>query len=110
MVEEFINEMIRKFNEKAASDPKFEAELKGLKKLVQVIVTDGNTFHFTLENARVGPLSKGPTQGADITIIGSTETYNQLRSGELRPMKAYVTRKLQVKGTLEDILRLRKFF
>jgi putative sterol carrier protein len=110
MVEEFINEMISKFNGKAASDPEFEQELKGLKKLVQVVVTDGDTFNFKLENARVGPLSKGAIEGADITIIGSTETYKHLRSGELRPMKAYVTRKLQIKGSLEDILRLRKFF
>lgn len=110
MVEEYINEMIKKLNDKAASDPKFEAELKGLKKLVQVVVTDGETYNFTLENARVGPMSKGAVPNPDITIIGAAETYDQLRSGELRPMKAYATRKLQVKGTLEDILRLRKFF
>ncbi len=111
MVEEYFNDMIRKFNEKAATDPKFEAELKGLKKkLVQIVVTDGETYHFTLENARVGPLSKGAVEAPDILVSGSTETYNQLMSGELRPMKAYATRKLQVKGTLEDILRLRKFF
>ncbi len=111
MVEEWINEMIRKINEKAASDPKFEAEIKSMRKLVQVVVTDGETYHFTLENARIGPLSKGPVPGTpDIAISGSTETFNQLKSGELRPMKAYATRKLQVKGTLEDILRLRKFF
>jgi putative sterol carrier protein len=111
MVEAFLNDMIRKVNEKAASDPKFEAELKGIKKLVQVVVTDGDTYHFILENARIGSLSKGPASGTpDIQIIGSTEVMMQLKSGELRPMKAYATRKLQVKGTLEDILRLRKFF
>ena len=111
MVETFLNDMIRKVNEKAASDPKFEAELKGIKKLVQVVVTDGETYHFTLENARIGPMSKGPAPGTpDIAISATTEVFNQLKSGELRPMKAYATRKLQVKGTLEDILRLRKFF
>ena len=110
MVEEFIREMIQKFNEKAASDPKFESELKGLRKVVQVVVTDGETFNFILENARVGPLGKGAIANPDIMVSGSTETYDQLRSGELRPMKAYATRKLQVKGSLEDVLRLRKFF
>ena len=110
MVEEYLNEMIRKVNEKSASDPKFEAELKGIRKVVLVVVTDGDSFNFILENARIGTMSKGTVPNADITITGSTETYNQLRSGELRPMKAYATRKLQVKGSLEDILRLRKFF
>ena len=110
MVEAFIKDMIEKFNAKAAGDPAFEKELQGLKKAVQVQVTDGETFNFTLENARIGPMSKGALEKPDITIIGNTETFNQLRSGELRPMKAYALRKIQVKGTLEDILRLRKFF
>ncbi len=110
MVEEYINEMIRKLNEKAASDPKFEQELKGIRKVVQVIVTDGESYNFVLENARVGPMSKGTVANPDITITGATQVYDQLRSGELRPMKAYATRKLLVKGSLEDILRLRKFF
>lgn len=110
MVEEYIKEMIRKLNEKAASDSKFEKELKGIRKVVLVVVTDGDSYNFILENARVGPMSKGTVPNPDIMITGSTETYNQLKNGELRPMKAYATRKLQVKGSLEDILRLRKFF
>jgi putative sterol carrier protein len=110
MVEEYIKEMIRKINEKAASDPKFEQELKGIRKVVLVVVTDGDSYNFILENARVGPMSKGTVQNPDIMIAGAKETYDQLKSGELRPMKAYATRKLQVKGSLEDILRLRKFF
>ena len=110
MVEAWINEMIKRVNEMAAGDPKFEAELKGIRKLIQVVVTDGETYHFTLENARIGPMSKGAVPNPDITIAGTAEVYNQLKSGELRPMKAYATRKLQVKGSLEDILRLRKFF
>jgi len=110
MVEEFLRDMIEKFNAKAASDPEFEKELSGLRKVVMVKVTDGDTFNFTLENGRIGPMAKAPVEKADITIIGSAETFDQLRSGELRPMKAYALRKLQVKGSLEDILRLRKFF
>jgi len=110
MVEAFLKDMIEKFNAKAAGDPAFEKELQALRKVVQVEVTDGEKYHFTLENARIGPMSKGPTANPDITIIGKTETYKQLQTGELRPMKAYALRKLQVKGTLEDILRLRKFF
>jgi len=110
MVEQFLKEMIDKVNAKAAGDPAFEKELKGIRKVVQVEVTDGEKYFFTLENARIGPMSKGAIQNPDIAIIGSTETFMQLKSGELRPMKAYALRKLQVKGTLEDILRLRKFF
>ena len=33
-----------------------------------------------------------------------------MKSGELRPMKALALKKIQVKATPEDMLRLRKFF
>ena len=110
MVEQFIKDMIEKFNAKVAAEPAFEKEMQGMKKVVQIDVSDGEKFFFTLENARIGPLSKGSVASPDIAVIGSTETFMQLKSGELRPMKAYALRKLKVKGTLEDILKLRKFF
>jgi len=110
MVEQFLKEMIEKFNAKAAAEPAFEKEMQGMKKVVQIDVTDGEKYFFTLENARIGPMSKGTVSNPDIAVAGSTETFMKLKSGELRPMKAYALRKLQVKGTLEDILKLRKFF
>jgi putative sterol carrier protein len=110
MVEELLREAIDKFNKKADDDPNLRAELQGVRKVVQVEVTDGDWFNFVLENAHVGGLTKGSVENPDIRIIASKETLYQLRSRELRVMKAYVTRKLQVKGSIEDVLRLRKFF
>jgi putative sterol carrier protein len=43
-------------------------------------------------------------------VISSSETLRQLWTKELRPMKALATRKLQVKGSIEDLLRFKKFF
>jgi putative sterol carrier protein len=110
LVEELLKETITRFNKKASDDPKLSAELQGVRKVIQVEIIDGELYNFVLENAHVGELNKGPTQNPDIRIIASSETLFQLRNGELRVMKAYVTRKLQVKGSIEDLLRLRKFF
>ena len=110
MVEALLKETIEKFNAKADGDPNLRAELQGVRKIVQVEVTDGDWFHFVLENAHVGGLDRGPVENPDIRIIASKETLHQLRNRELRVMKAYATRKLQVKGSIEDLLRLRKFF
>jgi putative sterol carrier protein len=110
LVEELLRETITRFNKKAANDPKLSAELQDVRKVIQVEITDGEMYNFVLENARVGELNKGQTQNPDIRIITSKETLFQLRSGELRVMKAYATRRLQVKGSIEDLLRLRKFF
>lgn len=110
MVEALLKETIDRFNKKVEGDPNLKAELQGVKKVIQVEITDGEQYNFTLENAHVGELNKGATQNPDIRIIASSETLHQLRSGELRVMKAYATRKIQVKGSIEDLLRLRKFF
>jgi putative sterol carrier protein len=110
LVEELLKETIARFNKKATEDPKLSAELQGIRKAIQVEITDGETYNFMLENAHVGELNKGATQNPDIRIIASKDTLFQLRSGELRVMKAYATRRLQVKGSIEDVLRLRKFF
>ncbi len=110
MVEALLKETIDRFNKKADGDPKLKAELQGIRKVIQVEVTDGEQYHFTLENAHVGELNKGAAQTPDIRVIASSETLHQLRSGELRVMKAYATRRLQVKGSIDDLLRMRKFF
>ncbi len=110
MVEQLLREAIEKFNKKVADDPKLAKELEGMKRTIQVEVTDGDRYHFVLENARVGELVKGETQAPDVRVIASSETLTQLWTRELRPMKAFATRKLQLKGSIEDMLRLRKFF
>jgi putative sterol carrier protein len=110
LVEELLKETIARFNKKASEDPKLSAELQGVRKVIQVEIAEGEMYNFVLESAHVGELNIGPTQNPDIRIIASKETLFQLRSGELRVMKAYATRRLQVKGSIEDLLRLRKFF
>jgi putative sterol carrier protein len=42
--------------------------------------------------------------------MASTETLTRLWTNELRVMKAFVSKRLQVKGSIEDLLRLKKFF
>jgi putative sterol carrier protein len=110
MVEQLFRDMIVKFNAKAASDPKLAKELAGVRRLVEIDVTDGESYNFVLENAHVGDLMIGKIEKPDILVIGNKEVFFQMKSGELGPMKALALKKIQVKATLEDMLRLRKFF
>jgi putative sterol carrier protein len=110
LLERLLNEAIDKFNAKAAEDAALARELEGVRKTVQVEVEDGEWYHFVLENSRVGELLHGPVDNPDIRVIASTETLTKLWTKELRVMKAFVTKRLQVKGSIEDLLRLKKFF
>lgn len=110
MVEQLLREAIDKFNAKAKEDPELAKELEGVSKLIQVEVEDGDWYHFRLEGGAVDTLNKGAVDNPDIRVIASTETLTKLWSKELRVMKAIVTKKLRVKGSMEDLLRLRRFF
>jgi len=110
LVEQLLREAIDKFNAKAKDDPELAKELEGVSKLIQVEVEDGDWYHFLLEGGTVDTLNKGAVENPDIRVIASTETLTKLWSRELRVMKALVTKKLSVKGSMEDLLRLRRFF
>ena len=110
MVEELLRAAIDKFNSKVAEDPALAKELEGVSKTVQLEVEDGEWYHFRLHDGRVDGPQKGAAERPDIRVIASADTLTRLWNRELRVMKAFVTKKLQVKGSLEDLMRLRRFF
>ena len=63
-----------------------------------------------LENARIEDFRPEMLSGADITLISTPESLQGLIDGTLRPMKAYITKKISVKGNIQDLLFLKKFF
>jgi len=84
-------------------------ELQGVKKNVQVDL-GCEKYCFTLDNCRVEKLDEGTIENPDIIIISDPDTVQKLRSGEMKIMKAWALKKVKVKGSIEDVLRLRKFF
>jgi putative sterol carrier protein len=111
LVEQLLRDAIDKFNVRVKEDPEFAKELQGVSKVIQVEVEGGDWYHFTLSDGAVDGPHKGEASGKpDIRIIASEETLTRLWTKELRVMKAFVTKKLQVKGSFEDLLRLRRFF
>ena len=109
-MEDLIREAIDRFNAKARDNPELADELRGVSKLIQVELEDGDVYHFKLENGVVDAPERGAVENPDIRVIASADTLRRLWSRELRVMKAIVTKKLQVKGSMEDLLRLRRFF
>ena len=67
-------------------------------------------FNFVLKDAHVGGLNDGGIEAPDIAIIADRATLEALFKREIGPMKAIALQKLKVKASIEDMLRLRKFF
>jgi len=110
LVEQILRDVIDRFNRKVVEDPKLAGELAGLRRTIQVEVTDGGTYHFVLEDSRVGPLQKGGVTSPDIRVSANGETFVKLYKGELRAMKAFATKQIRINASLEDMLRFRKLF
>jgi putative sterol carrier protein len=107
---EMLEDLIRKFNAKAASDPALRAELGDIKKTVLIELKDGTKYHFTLQDQKVASLVDGGVEKPDITISTDADTLGALIRREMGPFKAYATGKIRLKGSLEDLARFRKFF
>ena len=105
-----LEEAVAKFNAKVEKDPGLQRELEGMERKVLIEVKEGPRYHFVLKDQRVDGVRDGPIESPDVTIIGDEATLTGLLKGELGPMRALATNRLKVKGSLEDILRIRKFF
>jgi len=109
-MKELLEKTVAKFNEKARTDEKLRSELKGIERKVLVDLKDGTMYNFLLKDAHVDGVNDGAVDSPDITIIADKQTIEALFKREIGPMKAIALQKLKVRASIEDMLRLRKFF
>ncbi len=104
-----LQDTVDRFNARVAKDPALQKELECMKKKVQLDLVC-EQYYFILDCAKVEKLYEGTIPDPDITIISDPDTVIKLFNGELKIMKAWALKKVKVKGSIDDILRLRKFF
>jgi putative sterol carrier protein len=109
VVKQVLDDVVAKFNARVSCEDSLRKELAGIKKRVQVDLGP-EQYYFVLDNAKVEGVCCGCIENPDITIISDEDTVRKLNSRELKIMKAWALKKIKVKGSLEDIMRLRKFF
>lgn len=109
-LKELLEGLITKFDEKIQVDEKLQQDLDGIERSVLIEVTDGSNYRFTLKDKGVSSFEEGDLENPDLRVIADTATYTGLIKGDIRPMKAWATKKLQLKASLDDLIRFRKFF
>ena len=108
-MEKEILAVIDKFHRKVESDPELKKELMPIKKTVNLDL-GSERYSFKIEDAKVSDFEKELLEKADLNVTTTPENLRGLINGTLRPMKAYVLKKIKVKGKLDDIMFLKKFF
>ena len=107
-IEEALTGLVDRFNRHAERTPAMAEELHGLSRTVRVRISDERSYTVDLRDGRLQNLRVQGDGPADLTVTTDQRTFHALVAKELGPMKALVTRKLTIEGSLEDKLLFRK--
>ena len=108
MIEETLASLVDRFNRHAEKNPAVGEELKGIERTIALKLSDGGAYSVRLKDGRLGDLSSQAPAHADLTIRTDAATFLALVKREVGPMKALVTGKLAIDGSLDDKLLFRK--
>ena len=104
-----IQNLIDKFHDKMDRDEAARNEVAHLAKTFNIDLGDGG-YSLRLADARIVDFKDEVLPAADVTLSVSEADLNALIDGTLRPMKAYITKRIRIDGRLEDMMFLKKFF
>lgn len=108
MVEEEYIVMINKLRENFLTD-KAKKTFRKWNKTMAFDFTDLNkTFYFNIEAGTPNEVIEGIPEKANVKIITDSVTWVGIMKGEIGGMKAYTSKKLKVKGSMPDLLKLQK--
>jgi putative sterol carrier protein len=107
-VEETLASLVDRFNRHADRTPAMAEELHGVERTIRIRFTDEHSYAVDLARGRLRNLRTASDAPADLTITTDVATFQGLVRKEIGPMKALVTRKLSIDGSLEDKLLFRK--
>ena len=108
-VKDLLEETIAKFNAKVEKDENLKKELECIKKKANINLGT-ECYSFELSCTKIHSLREGMVADPDIIITSDPKTIEDLITGKMKPMKAWALKKIKIKGSLEDVMRLRKFF
>jgi putative sterol carrier protein len=108
VIEETLASLVERFNRRVERTPAIREELVGLERTISIHLSDDKNYAVDLKNAQLQNLRTTDADRADLTVSTDRATFLALVSKELGPMKALVTRRLTIAGTLEDKLLLRR--
>ena len=106
---ETLQGMIDKFHTKIENDEKVREEVEPIFKTLNIDLKD-ETYSLVLDHGKIRDFKDGLLDEADITLMTTPEYLQALIDGELRPMRAYMTGKIKIKGKIQDVMHLKKLF
>ncbi|MHA2167141.1 MAG: SCP2 sterol-binding domain-containing protein [Candidatus Hodarchaeales archaeon] len=66
------------------------------------------TLYFIIEAGVPGEVTEGVPEKSNVKITTDSDTWVKIMTNEIGGMKAYTAKKLKVKGSMPDLLKLQK--
>ncbi len=103
-IKPYLEKMIARFD-----DPKVQTALKGFSKTLLFQFTDTKEdWVIRTVDGTSATLTKETPEKPDVTIITSTDVMAGIMDKKVNGMTAYMQRKIQTKGPMEDMMKLQK--
>jgi putative sterol carrier protein len=99
-----INKMLENFNTEKAK----KSFRKWTKTMAFVFTDLEKTYYTNIEQGTPGEVIEGEPEKAHVKITTDSQTWNGIMNGDINAMKAYTAKKLKVKGSMPDLLKLQK--
>ena len=108
-LEELLLGVVEKFKAKIAEDEALRKELSDITRTLYLEPEGKEGFSFKLDKGEITEFRKGGIAEPDIRISATEEDLIALFKGELKPMKAWATKRVEFKASIQDLMRLKKF-
>ena len=103
-IKPYLEKMVAKF-----ADPNIQASLKGFTKTLMFTFTDSKEdWLLKAVDGKEATLVKETSATPDMTVITTTDVLAGIMDKKVNAMTAYMQRKIQTKGAMEDLMKLQK--
>ncbi len=103
-IKPYLQKMVDRF-----ADPGVQTALKGFTKTLQFKFTDTNEMWLIkATDGCAAELSQGTVEKPDVLITSTTDILSGIMDKKVNGTTAYMQRKIQVKGAMEDLMKLQK--
>ncbi len=103
-IKPYLQRMVNRF-----ADPSVQASLKGFTKTLQFKFTDNNeSWLIRSIDGREATLTQEIVEKPDILVTMATDILSGIMDKKINGTTAYMQRKIQIKGAMEDLMKLQK--
>lgn len=108
-VEECLERLESGFRRKWDDNPEFRSSLRGKDRDIVIDLRETGTWWLKVRDGDLKAIVEDEPEDADVGIEADADDFVDVFDGDLGPVKAYMTGKIQVDAGMRDLLLVKKF-